>query len=379
MQSVTQNAAPPLAAYLKTPAWAALAGRAGAANDAPDADVVLGARARLARNVARYPFPNRASELDARRVASEIRRAALADTERLADLSPVAVGALSPRDRAELVDARRISPDLADGASAERYALLDETGALSVFINEEDHIRIQALAGGAALGVALASAHDADARLARRLTYARDADRWGYLTASLGNVGTGLRLSALVHLPALVFLGRARATLAAAHDLDISLRGAHGEHSDPSGDLYQISNAVTFGRTNEQIAGRVRAVVTYLVHAERDARAVVARDHADKAYQAARTAWVTIEQADRLSAPDALDLLSALRLAAACALASAPAPQTFALLVADLRTGAGLASPAYGSMEPTSVRDAIQRPAKIRSVLRDAYRTTGAP
>jgi len=199
------------------------------------------------------------------------------------------------------------------------------------------------------------------------------------LTASLGNVGTGLRLSALVHLPALVFLNQAQATLDAARDLDISLRGAHGEHSDPSGALYQVSNAVTFGRTGEQIAGRVRAVVTYLVKAERDARAVVARDYADKARRAAQEAWARVERADRLSAPEALDLLSRLRLAAACGLASAPAPHTFALLVADLRTGAGLtafiAAPATGvAPEPASVRDAIQRPAKIRSVLRDAHR-----
>src|SRR5918998_2812178 len=95
----------PLAAYLKTPAWATGSG--------PDADVVLAARARLARNLHAYPFPQRAGERDLRRVAQEVRRAALADGERLADLSPVAVNALGQRDRADLVDARRISPELA--------------------------------------------------------------------------------------------------------------------------------------------------------------------------------------------------------------------------------------------------------------------------
>src|SRR5207244_1573393 len=95
-----------LAAYLKTPAWA------GQVGTAPDNDVTLSSRARLARNLAAYPFPGRASERDLRRVAQEVRRAALADTEWLGDLSAVTITTLSARDRADLVDARRISPEL---------------------------------------------------------------------------------------------------------------------------------------------------------------------------------------------------------------------------------------------------------------------------
>jgi hypothetical protein len=100
--------------------------------------------------------------------------------------------------------------------------------------------------------------------LRARLTYARDV-RWGYLTASLGNVGTGLRLSLLVHLSALAFLGRLPDTLRAAQHLGISVRGAHGEHSLAAGDLYQVSNAVTFGLEPSHIAGRIRPVAEYLV------------------------------------------------------------------------------------------------------------------
>jgi protein arginine kinase len=360
-----------LAAYLKTPAWA------GGAEAGADADVVLAARARIARNLASFPFPNRASDRDLRRVAQDVRRAALSDTEHLADLSPVAIAPLSSRDRAALVDARRISPELADGG-ANRWALLDDSGALSIFVNEEDHVRIQALAAGAAIGGVLRSAEAAEARLAHRLRFAHDA-RWGYLTASLGNLGTGLRLSALAHLPALAFLGRLQETLRAAHHLGISIRGAHGEHSAAAGDLYQVSNAVTFGLEPEHIAGRVRPVIDYLVAAERAARREVGDSHAGRATEAARAAWTRIERADRLAADEALSLLSLLRLAAAADLTPlgghAPAPDAplFAGLVAELRTGAGMTRARNVPVAPSSVRDAIQRPAKIRSALRGFY------
>ena len=356
----------PLAAYLKTPAWAT--------GDGPDADVVLAARARLARNLQAFAFPARADERALRRVAQEVRRAALADTEHLADLSPVAIGLLSARDRADLVDARRISPELAEGG-ANRWALLDDDGALSVFINEEDHVRIQALAPGNAGGEVLRMVEDADRRLARRLAWAAD-ERWGCLTAALSNLGTGLRVSVLAHLPALAFLGRLPETLRAAQHLGISIRGAHGEHSLAAGDLYQVSNAVTFGLSPAHIAGRVRPVADYLVAAERAARQEISDRDATRVVERARSAWTRIERADRLSAEAAMDLLSHLRLAAAAELTPlgghAPAPDAalFAALVAEMRTGAGLTA----GNEAASVQDAIQRPAKIRTALRHFYR-----
>lgn len=336
---------------------------------------MLSARARLARNLAAYPFPNRAGERDLRRIAQEVRQAAHADSERLAHLYVVAIASLSPRDRAELVDARRISPELADGG-VDRYALLDDGGMLTIFINEEDHVRIQALAGGNGLTAALRLAEDTDRRLAERLHWARETSRWGYLTASLANLGTGLRLSLLLHLPALAFLGRLPDTLKTIHRLDLSVRGAHGERSAAAGDLYQVSNAVTFGFSAGNIVGLVKPVGDHLIAEERTARQEIAAHHAAAVTEAARTAWNCIESADRLIAKEALDLLSILRLAAASGLmpfgTSKPTPDSrlFASLVAELRTGAGLASTGSADDAPFAVRDAIQRPAKIRSALR---------
>ena len=370
----TSAAAARLSVLMKMPVWATH--RAGA----PDGDVILSARARLARNIAGFPFPSRATERDLRRVAQEVRRAALADNARLAELYAVGIASLPQRERDDLIDARRISPELAEGG-AERYALLDDEGALSIFVNEEDHVRIQALAAGSAAHAALLSAEDAEVRLAKRLTFAR-SERWGCLTTSLSNLGTGLRLSVLAHLPALAFVGRLEDTLKAAEHLGISIRGAHGEGSAAVGDLYQISNAFTYGPTTRQIAGRIQPVADYLVAAEREARAQVAADPAEarRAVQGAREAWARIEQAERLDAATTLVLLSRLRLAAACGLrlfggdAAEPAPggALFAELVAELRTGAGLAT-RHDVLATSVVRDAIQRPAKIRTALRPFY------
>ena len=350
-----------LPAYLKTPVGSGENGL-----PAPDGDVALFSRARLARNLGGHPFPARASDLEMRRVAHKIKRAAREGGFPLSDLVPVGLSHLPARDISDLVNARRISPDLAWGPHTNRFALLDEAGEISVFINEEDHLRIQTVVAGNAPEAALSLAQNADTAFAQRLSYARDTLQWGFLTASLGNVGTGLRLSVLLHLPALSFLDRLEAALSAAHVLGISVRAGHGENSRPAGDLFQVSNAVTWGLTTEHIAHRIAPVAAYLVSAEREARREVARFHAARLTDLARAAWQTVEVAERLSPSDALHLLSTLRLFAACGFVSGPNEQIFAHLLSDLRTASAPLTVA-GAGE---ARDAIARPAKLRVALR---------
>ncbi|MBC7808836.1 MAG: hypothetical protein H7145_22105 [Akkermansiaceae bacterium] len=367
----------PLPESLKTPAWA---GVATAIEGGPDTDVVVSTRARLARNIEGYSFPARASEAELRRIAQSVRQVAHADTGRLIDLIPVEIASLSPRDRAELVDARRISPDLASSSGIERYALLDTTGRISIFVNEEDHVRLQALALGNAPQVALRDVQDVEARLGCRLHWAQDAQKWGYLTAAMSNTGTGLRLSVLAHLPALVFVDRLDRVFDAAKQLGVSVRGAHGEHSVAAGDLFQVSNEQTLGISVENTAGRVRSFADILVRDERNARREVAgdRNRRDRAMKASRFAWERTTTSDRLSARDSLEILSSLRLCAVCGLMpwrhdyqikTAPDDQLFAHLLAELRTGGGLT----GSEGASALRDAIGRPALLRSALAPVY------
>ncbi|MBC8143341.1 MAG: hypothetical protein H7Y38_18090 [Armatimonadetes bacterium] len=366
---------PALPPFLLQSAWAQIA----ATPYAPDTDVILSSRARLARNIAGFPFPSRATEPEMRRVAQEVRRAVHADTERLFDLTVVEITALAPRDRAELVDAHRISPELAEGG-AETYALLDGAGRVSIFVNEEDHLRLQALAPGNAAPAALSDVRDVEARLTKRITWATDAAKWGFLTASPANMGTGLRLSVLTHLPALVFLNRLDHVFDAAKRLGVSVRGAHGEHSAAAGDLFQVSNTQTFGITVEHTCARVRAFADLLVRDERAARKELAQDNVRRARanRAALAAWERVENAPQLPAKEALEILSSLRLCAACGLLpwgrtrqirAEPGDRVFAALLAELRTGAGLTD----SEGASALRDAIARPALLRSVLAPVY------
>jgi protein arginine kinase len=345
------------ALYLKPPQWARSQGGA-------DDDVALVSRARLARNVAGFVFPERADTRTLRLTAQAVRQAARADSERLADLAVVVVDSLSQTERTALVTARRISPELAHGGP-HRYALLGEEGSLSVFINEEDHVRVHALTVGNDPLSALASAEDAERRLARKVEWAT-APQWGYLTSGLTNFGTGLRLSVLLHLPALRFTGKMAHVLQAARSMDSAVRGVHGEHSQIVGDLYQISNAVTWGRTPVQIAAIVRPLVTHLVEAERAARSDVALRHDKPATEAAQIALARLEQAERLQPSEALTLLSHLRLVAVTGITpSSPLASTilFRALVAELQTAPPLSPSAQ-------VRADIARAAQLRSAMR---------
>ena len=272
----------PLPEAFKTPVWAGLS---TAKELVPDTDVIVSARARLARNLADFPFPARASEIDRRRIAQLVRQAAHADTERLFDLRSVEIATLSLRDRADLVDAHRISPDLAKGSS-EQYALLDIKGRISIFVNEEDHLRLQVIVAGNDPHRALREVQDVENRLAPRLKWAIDSEKWGFLTASMSNMGTGLRLSVLAHLPALVFLDKLQRVFDAAKRLGVSVRGAHGEHSIAAGDLFQVSNAQTLGISVEHTAGRIRSFADLLVRDER-----LARRELDHRSQASRSRY----------------------------------------------------------------------------------------
>lgn len=317
----------------------------------PDRDVVLSTRARLARNLAGAPFPERCDEATLRRCANAVRRAARADSDRLADLEAVNVASLTDRERAALVGGQRISSDLAS-AGPERWALLDAAGVLSVLVNEEDHVRIQAVLPGCAPDAALRRADDCAVRLGHTLEYACVPERWGYLTASPSNLGTGLRVSVLVHLPALGMTGGREERLRAAHDLDTAIRGLYGEGSDSSGDLFQVSNAVAFGRSAAALADRVRGVARYLVSEERAARERLRTDpRVDRALEAARGAL----SAPRLTPGEALDILSAFRLAALLGRVPGPDDAAFARLVRELRPG--------------SDADDMRRAARLRGAL----------
>ncbi len=327
--------------------------------DGPDTEIALASRARLARNVGGLPFPSRGTDEQLRRAAQIIRQAAAARQDDLPPLEAHALRRLSETDRANLVAAQRLSPSLVTGDLGERWALLDPVGATSLLLNEEDHLRLQHIVAGSAIRSAAARALEIADVLGQEVKFAR-TERWGYLTASLGNLGTGMRVSVLVHLPGMTVRQRLGDELSVAYDLDTAVRGLHGEGSETWGDLYQISNRISYGRTERELIDRVEATARHLIAEERTARRVLGVVHPGYVRTHARNLRESLLGADTLSAQESLEILSGLRLLAGCGLHEGPDAPTFARLVASLRDSERMVGQRANIARAATLRDAMR-------------------
>lgn len=350
------------------PAWAQADDTGPIAFTAPEADIVLSTRARVARNLADVPFAHRASQTDLQGVAARI-RGVLKQTrdEPLAGLHAVDVSALDEARKAALVDSHLISIPHAL-AGKHRLALVDHKRTVSVLVNEEDHIRIQVILPGLQTEEAWKSANRLDDCLASRLPFAYH-EQYGYLTASLANCGTGLRVSLMVHLPALALLGKLPATWQGAEALGSIVRGIYGEGADPAGNVYQISNKSSLGLTERQIVGRIQAVATYLLAEERAARELFAGRRRDEAVEAVERAQNELKTAERLSISDGMAILSTLRLGFLLGCDTHVTAPVFNQLTASLRAGAGLLARADLRARDVFYED-TRRPAVFRNRIR---------
>ncbi|MBQ3078378.1 MAG: protein arginine kinase [Clostridia bacterium] len=236
---------------------------------APEADVVVSSRIRLARNYSDIPFAPKMTQTHAdetiQRAAGRIAGSAQANAYRL-----VYIARLSDAERKQLVEKHLISYDLLN--YKDRAAALISTGeTVSIMINEEDHLRIQSLLPGLQLEKTAELAFQADDILSGGEPFAFDA-RWGYLTSCPTNAGTGMRASALIHLPALTNVRKMGQIIQAVGKLGFTVRGLYGEGSEADGNLYQISNQVTMGRTEEDMIKGLLAVTDQIAEQEREER-----------------------------------------------------------------------------------------------------------
>jgi protein arginine kinase len=252
----------------------------------PDSDIVLSSRIRLARNLHNYTFPILGDE--ALKVVNKLEKVVnSANTDELGKLEMLRMADLQPIQRQVLVEKHLISPDLAENASSSA-CLLSENEQISIMINEEDHIRIQCLFPGFQLSEALKLANKADDWLEEHVEYAFD-EQLGYLTSCPTNVGTGLRASVMMHLPALVLTRQMNRIVTAINQLGLVVRGIYGEGSEAIGNIFQVSNQITLGKSEEDIIEDLKGVVLQLIHQERAARDVLMKTSAiqleDKVYR----------------------------------------------------------------------------------------------
>lgn len=288
----------------------------------PMHDVVLSSRVRLARNIAGCAFAAKATWRD-RLLTLEMSRhalmgAGLADRVRWVDIHRA-----TPQDRVLLVERHLISKPHAKGRSIEEHPAADEPRAvvyavpderLSVMVNEEDHLRIQAIRTGLDLSTAWHDADKADDKIEAAIDYAFSG-RLGYLTGCPTNVGTGVRMSVMLHLPALRIAGEIDKVRRACADMNLAVRGFYGEGSEALGDLYQVSNQTTLGVRESAVLEEMQArIVPKIVEYERIARRELTTKRRLTIEDQVHRAYGVLTHARLLTTEETMQALSVLRL-----------------------------------------------------------------
>jgi len=291
-----------------------LTGRLGAwrRGAGPLGDVVVSSRVRLARNLAGMPFLSRCTEGQVREIAELLHRELL-QAPLGSETMYVDVAAASALDRQVLVERHLISRQQAEGSGARGVAVVaDET--VAIMVNEEDHLRAQVLRGGLQLDACYADIRRLDEVLEQHLPFAFSS-RFGYLTACPTNVGTALRVSVMVHLPALKATGQIEKTLRAARDMHLAVRGLYGEGTEAVGDLFQVSNQTTLGRPEERIVEEFRdVIVPGIIDYERRARRNLLENRRIGLEDRVHRASALLRSARLISSEETMYLISHLRL-----------------------------------------------------------------
>jgi protein arginine kinase len=277
----------------------------------PECDIVVSSRIRLARNLSSFPFTSRASAHQKAEI-DHLLREKVAKLDAEPRLEYVHLPNLPPLDRQLLVERQLISRELAN-TEGPRGVAVSSTETVSIMINEEDHLRLQVIRSGFALDECWQDIDRLDDALEQRIHYAF-SEEFGYLTACPTNVGTGMRSSVMLHLPALVLTKQIEKVFRALQKIHLAVRGLYGEGSRASGDFYQISNQVTLGKSETTILTEIREVIPQIIAYERQARSTLTRESRQALHDRVSRAFGTLCSATMITSEETMDLLSSVRL-----------------------------------------------------------------
>jgi len=277
----------------------------------PNDKVVISSRIRLARNVRGFPFPGWGKKPDRVKVAQEI-RPAVEGLPELAGCFAESMDNLPSLDKQLLVERHLISREhAAKGAGS--ALVLNREESLCFMINEEDHIRMQALRPGLQLREVWETINHVDSRLEQHLDYAFTHE-WGYLTACPTNLGTGIRVSAMLHLPGLVLAEQINQIIQSVNKLGLAVRGLYGEGTEALGNVFQVSNQMTLGETEEAIVERLNKVLAQIIEHEDNARIRLLEKKPKVLLNHIGRAFGTLANCHIISSKETMNLLSLLKL-----------------------------------------------------------------
>lgn len=277
----------------------------------PESDIVISSRVRLARNLGEFPFVRRASEDEKSQIAKHV-QSKIDSLDNWDDVLFFDVDQMSDVDRQFLVERQLMSLEMLE-AEGDRSVAIDLNERFSVMINEEDHLRIQVMCSGLDLQSAWQRIDQLDDDLESKLNFAFHEDL-GYLTACPTNVGTGLRVSVMVHLPALVITREIEKVFRSLQKINVAVRGLYGEGSQYMGDFYQISNQITLGRTEDELVQTVGEVIPRIIEYERRAREYLVNESEQDLHDDVSRAYGILCTAKKISSEETLHYLSKVRM-----------------------------------------------------------------
>ena len=277
----------------------------------PESDIVISSRVRLARNVADFPFLSRANPRE-RGELEALLREQIEGTALGQDLSYFSLPTLTQVDRLFLVERHLISREHAFGKGP-RGVAIGPFETISIMVNEEDHLRLQALRSGLQLRKTWEEINAVDDSLERSVNYAF-SPQFGYLTVCPTNVGTGMRASVMLHLPALVMTRQIDKVFQAVAKINLAVRGLYGEGTQASGDFYQISNQPTLGKSETEIIANIDSVIPKIVEYERAVRETLLENKREIVEDKVWRAFGMLQSARTINSEETMDLLSAVRM-----------------------------------------------------------------
>lgn len=279
----------------------------------PESDIVISSRIRLARNLQSLPFPTLATNKHAAETIDRVQTVLQSeDLKEISGFEFINLVDLPELSQKVLVEKHLISPALV-GESKQGAVILSENESISIMINEEDHLRIQILHPGFQLKEAWDLANQIDDIFESQLDYAFD-ERRGYLTSCPTNVGTGMRASVMMHLPALVMTQQINRILSAISQVGLVVRGLYGEGSEAIGNLFQISNQITLGQSEEDIIDNLYGVAKQIIEHERAAREKLMGDSKIRIIDRVNRSYGILSHAAIIDSKEAAQRLSDVRL-----------------------------------------------------------------
>ncbi|GMQ62942.1 protein arginine kinase [Vallitalea maricola] len=330
-------------------------------------DVVISSRVRLARNIEEYNFPSRLSKEDAGRIIDDVKEAVLNAHEDNSYFHSVDMNNLSSLEKVAMVERHVVSPNFVQ-TLVPTGLILSEDESISIMINEEDHLRIQSITNGLNLDEALQNAYRIDDLLEEKINYAYD-ENIGYLTSCPTNVGTGLRASYMIHVPALETTGKLQFILDAIGKFGITVRGIYGEGSKARGSVFQISNQITLGHSEQEIIDNLTSLTKQIVEQERALRNKLLSEKRLQFEDAVYRSYGILAHARIITSKEAMTLLSDIKLG-----------YELGILKSDIKNPINI----YGLMtciQPANLQKKINKELKIdeRDIERATYIRNNLP